>query len=249
MTINSVKLNIFGIRGIIREFAAAIIGAVVLFTSAGTTCWGRAWIYISIAFLYQGIYISTLMIINPQLLNERGHLNWKETKHYDKYFIIFYPIFTYASLIVAGLDVTRFKWSNIPFIMIYPGLLVFILSCALGLWAYISNTNFILTQRNDKISDQQVCTTGPYRYIRHPGYLAAILSSFCYPFIIGSLFSFIPVSLNIILIILRTNYEDKTLKIELNGYDEYSRITKYMLIPHLSHQSKTMTKKDTPDGK
>jgi protein-S-isoprenylcysteine O-methyltransferase Ste14 len=230
---NNAKLNIFGIRGIIREFVVVIIGAIFLFTSAGTFYWDRAWIYLSIAFLYQVIYISILMIINPQLLNERGNLNWKETKLHDKYFMIFYIIFSYSSLIIAGLDVVRFKWSNIPFMTIYPGLLIFILSCALALWAYVGNSYFILTHRNDKISNQRICTTGPYRYIRHPGYLGAIITSFCYPFIIGSLFSLIPVFFNIVLIIIRTYYEDETLKIELNGYGGYSRMTKFRLFPYL----------------
>ena len=233
MNNNDEKLNIIGLIGIIREFVALIIGAIVLFTSAGTFYWGRAWIYISIAFLYQVIYISILMIINPQLLNERGNLNWKETKLHDKYFLIFYPIFSYSSLIVAGLDVVRFKWSNIPFITIYPSLLVFILSCYLGLWAYVSNSYFILTHKNDKITNQRVCTTGPYHYIRHPGYLGAIISSFCFPFIIGSLFSLLPVFINIVLLIIRTYHEDKSLMIDLNDYDKYSKMTKYRLIPYL----------------
>jgi protein-S-isoprenylcysteine O-methyltransferase Ste14 len=207
MNNKDVKSNIL-IRGILREFIALIIGAIFLFTSAGTFYWGRAWIYISIAFIYQVIYITILMFI-------------------------IYPIISYSSLIVAGMDVVRYKWSNIPFITIYPGLLLFILSSSLALWAYANNSHFILTHRNDKISNQQVCTTGPYRYIRHPGYFAAIISTFCYPFIIGSLFSLIPVFFNIVLLIIRTYYEDKTLKIELNGYTEYSGMTKYKLFPYL----------------
>jgi protein-S-isoprenylcysteine O-methyltransferase Ste14 len=227
------KLNIFGIRGIVREFAVIIIGIVFLFGSAGTLYWFRGWIYICLGFLYQLIYISILIVINPQLLNERGHINWEETKLYDKYFVIFYPIFGFSMLIVAGFDVVRFQWSSLPFISIYPSILVFILFSFIALWAYVSNSYFILTYRNDKLSNQRVCTIGPYRYIRHPAYLSAIISSLCYPFIIGSLFSLIPVLLNIVLLIIRTSYEDKTLKIELNGYDEYSRMTKYKLFPYL----------------
>ena len=227
------KLNIIGIRGIIREFALIVIGILFLFGSAGTFYWVRGWIYICIMFSYQIFYVSLLMIINPQLLNERGKFNWKETKIYDKYFLIFYSIFGFSMLIIAGLDAVRFQWSSIPFITIYPSILVFIFASFIALWAYISNSHFILTHRDDKVSNQRVCTTGPYRYIRHPGYLGGIISSLCYPFMLGSLFSFIPILINIFIIILRTYYEDKTLKIELNGYDEYSKTTKYRLIPYV----------------
>ncbi len=233
MSNDSTKLNILGIRGIIREFALIIIGILILFGSAGTLSWVRGWIYICLMLFYQILYILILMIINPQLLNERGKFSWKETKRYDKYFAIFYSLSGFSMLIVAGLDVVRFQWSSIPFIAIYPSSVIFILCSFLALWAYISNAHFILTYQNDKLSNQRLCTIGPYKYVRHPGYLSAILASLCYPFMLGSLFSFIPVFINIFLIILRTYYEDKTLKIELNGYEEYSKRTKYRLIPYL----------------
>ena len=233
MSNDTAKINIHGIRGIAREFALIIIGAIFLFGSAGTFNWVRGWIYIFIAFLYQVIYISTLLIVNPQLLNERGNLNWNETKLHDKYFTVFYIVSGFSALIVAGLDVVRCKWSTIPFMTIYPGILIFIFASFIALWAYVSNSYFILTYRNDKLSNQRVCTAGPYRFIRHPAYLCAIIASLCYPFITGSLFSLIPVLLNIVLLIIRTYYEDKTLKIELKGYNEYSRKTKYKLFPYL----------------
>jgi len=230
---DTTKLNILGIRGITREFALIIIGILFLFGSAGTLSWVRGWIYICLAFLYDVIYVLILVIINPQLLNERGKFSWKETKRYDKYFGVFYSIFGFSMLIVAGLDVVRFQWSSLPFITIYPSILVLFLFCFLALWAYVSNSHFILTYRNDKLSQQRICTIGPYRYIRHPAYLSAIITNLCYPFILGSLFSLIPVLLNVVLLIIRTYYEDKTLKIELIGYDEYSRKTKYRLFPYI----------------
>jgi protein-S-isoprenylcysteine O-methyltransferase Ste14 len=230
---DATKLNVLGIRGIVREFVLIIIGILLLFSSAGTLAWVRGWIYICVMLLYQIFYVSILMIINPQLLNERGKFNWKETKRYDKYFAIFYSLFGFSMLIVAGLDVVRFQWSSIPFITLYPSIVVFILCSSFAFWAYISNAHFILTSRNDKLSTQQVCTIGPYRYIRHPGYSSAIIASLCYPFMLGSLFSFIPVFINIFIIVIRTYYEDKTLKIELNGYNEYSKTTKYRLFPYV----------------
>ena len=233
MSNDTTKLNILGLRGIIREFALIFFGIFLLFGAAGTFYWVRGWIYICIMFSYQIFYVSVLMIINPHLLNERGKFSWKETKRYDKYFLFFYSIFGFSMLIVAGLDVVRFQWSSIPFITIYPSILVFICASFIALWAYVSNAHFILTHRDDKVANQRVCTTGPYRYIRHPGYLAAIISSLCYPFMLGSLFSVIPVAINVFIIILRTYYEDTTLERELRGYSEYSKTTKYKLFPYV----------------
>lgn len=230
---NFSKLNTNGKRGIIREFAFIMIGAIFLFVSAGTFHWARGWIYISITLVYQVAYVATLLIVNPQLLNDRGNFNWKDTRLYDKYFIMFYPILSFSAIIIAGLDAVRYEWSSIPFVTVYPGILVFVLASYTALWAYIHNAHFLLTHRDDKVSGQQVCTTGPYEYIRHPAYLGAIITSLCFPFIVGSLFSLIPVLLNVVLLVIRTHYEDKTLKIELSGYNKYSRATKYRLLPFI----------------
>jgi len=229
---NTTKLNILGKRGIVKNFTSVIIEFLVLFGSAGTLYWVRGWIYIGYRFSYQIFYISIFMIVNPQLLSERGKFNLKESKRYDKYFIISYYILGPSMLILAGLNV-RFQWSSIPFIAVYPSIVVIILTSFIALWAQISNSHFIITSRNDKLGNQQVCTTGPYRYIRHPGYFSAIFQWLCYPLILGSWFSLIPALIYISCIIIRTYYEDKTLKIELKGYEEYSKTTKYRLFPYL----------------
>ena len=172
------------------------------------------------------------MIVNPQLLNERGKFNLKETKPYDKYFVISYFILGPSMLILAGLTV-RFQWSSIPVIAVYPSIVVIILTSIIALWAQISNSHFILTTRNDTLDNQRICTTGPYKYIRHPGYFSMILQWLCYPLVLGSWFGLIPALIYTSLIFIRTYYEDKTLKIELKGYEDYSKTTKYRLFPYV----------------
>ena len=226
------KLNIIGKRGIIKNFTNVLVEFLLLFGSAGTLYFVRGWIFIGYRFFYQIFYFSILMILNPQLLNERGKFNLRETKHYDKYFVLSYFILGPAMLLLAGLDV-RFQWSSIPFIAVYPSIVLLILTSFLALWAQISNSHFILTTRNDTLSNQRVCATGPYKYIRHPGYLCMIFQWFCYPLIIGSWFCLLPALIYISFIFIRIYYEDKTLQRELNGYEEYSKTTKYRLFPYL----------------
>jgi protein-S-isoprenylcysteine O-methyltransferase Ste14 len=229
---NNIKSNIIGIRGIAKNFTSLIIDIVLLFASAGTLYWVRGWIYICYLFSYKILYISVLLMINPQLLSERVKFNWKETKRYDKYFITSYYILGPSMIIVAGFDF-RFQWSTVPFIAVYPSIVVLILTSFIALWAQISNSNFILTTRNDKLRNQHVCTTGPYKYMRHPGYFCIIFQWLCYPIILGSLFSLIPALIYISGTFIRTYYEDKTLRTELKGYEEYSKKTKYRLFPYL----------------
>ena len=226
------KLNIHGKQGIVNIFSWLIFSSFLLFGSAGTLYWARGWIYICQQFSFYIFYILTLLTVNPQLLNERGKYNWKETKRYDKYFVISYYVLGPSMLIVAGLDV-RFQWSSIPFITVFPSLAAIILTSGIALWAQINNSHFLLTSRNDISDTQRVCTTGPYKYIRHPGNLCAVIQWFCYPFVLGSLFCFIPALMYMLFWIIRTYYEDKILTRELKGYEAYSKTTKYRLFPYL----------------
>ena len=51
------------------------------------------------------------------------------------------------------------------------------------------------------------------------------------PLGLGSLWAFIPAGLTIMLLIVRTVFEDRTLQAELVGYQDYMQQTRYRLIP------------------
>ena len=74
-------------------------------------------------------------------------------------------------------------------------------------------------------------TGGPYRYVRHPAYVGAILFELAVPVLFASWWALIPSGLNVILLILRTAFEDKTLQDELIGYVDYARQVRQRLLP------------------
>jgi protein-S-isoprenylcysteine O-methyltransferase Ste14 len=75
-----------------------------------------------------------------------------------------------------------------------------------------------------------VTSGGPYRYVRHPGYVGSILSQVATPFLLGSPWALIPSLASGALFVLRTYLEDKTLQAELPGYHEYAQKTRYRLL-------------------
>mgnify|MGYP002684581587 CR=1 FL=1 len=77
----------------------------------------------------------------------------------------------------------------------------------------------------------QVVTTGPYRFIRHPGYVGVLWTYLAMPLFLDSIWAFVPAVLTLAASILRTAWEDKTLQEELPGYKEYAQKTKYRLFP------------------
>jgi len=94
--------------------------------------------------------------------------------------------------------------------------------------AYLSDVVRIQEDRG-----HTVCTTGPYKYVRHPMYVGIFVIMLCFPLSLGSLYSFIPAAIIIILFFIRTALEDKTLLEELPGYKEYAQQVRYRLIPRI----------------
>ena len=85
--------------------------------------------------------------------------------------------------------------------------------------------------RIQKDRGHRVIDGGPYRFMRHPGYLSMILGALSASFIIGSLYSLIPCGLAIIALLIRTHLEDRTLHKELEGYQEYASRVRWRLLP------------------
>jgi len=67
--------------------------------------------------------------------------------------------------------------------------------------------------------------------VRHPGYLGAILGTLATPLMLGSVWTFVPAALLVLLFVVRTHLEDQTLRRELQGYEDYSKRTCFRLVP------------------
>ena len=213
-----------------REFFLIIICSVILFVSAGTVKWLSAWIYISLVFLIQIARTIFILIYNPGLINERGKLIAPGTKKYEIAFVLIYFVSLILISAISGFAV-RFNWSMLPFCYLVPGVILLIFSSVLGIWAMASNPFFAVTQRTQNDRNHSVIKSGPYEDVRHPGYLSWILSAVSYPLVLGPAVGFIPVSVMIIVFIIRTYLEDSALLKGLTGYDDYSGKTKYKQVP------------------
>jgi protein-S-isoprenylcysteine O-methyltransferase Ste14 len=101
----------------------------------------------------------------------------------------------------------------------------------IGTWAMVENEHFEQCVRIQTDRSHHVVTTGPYRIVRHPGYVSFLLSTLAGPLMFGSAWSFVPTGLLIILFVWRTSREDATLQKELDGYTQYTEQTPYRLVP------------------
>jgi len=215
---------------IIKTVVTVLFAFAVVFVPAGTLNWPEAWVFLLLYFVFVTAALIWMKKNAPGLLKERMSKK-KDVKSWDKKFFTAYSIFLIALLIVPGLDAVRFGWSEVPLFVRVLGFLGFIPAMGFAFWAMKENAFASDTVRIQKERGHTVCTTGPYRYVRHPMYVGVILFLLCFPIALGSFYTFIPAFINTALFILRTSLEDKTLQEELPGYKEYAQEVRYRLFP------------------
>lgn len=219
-------------KRIVQAIFTSLFCIAAIFIPAGTFKWPEAWLFI----VFYAVAVTALVIWmkkrTPGLLAERTKRK-KDAKSWDKIFMAFYSIFLIVILILPGLDAVRFRWSDIPVIVKIIAFMGYIPGFAIVFWAMRENAFLSDVVRIQKDRGHTVCTTGPYKYVRHPMYVGVILIMFCFPLSLGSLYTLIPAVIIMVLFLIRTALEDKTLKEELPGYKEYSQKVRYRLIPGL----------------
>ncbi|MBA7700682.1 hypothetical protein ES703_109405 [subsurface metagenome] len=231
LTKNNKELRRSMIKAVLLMLMFVIIMAIIFFTAAGRFDIPRAWLFFGAMLVYFLVSIIVLYKFNPQLIDARLKRRVGD-KLWDKILMRVTNLFgVYVPIAIAGLDVGRFRWSYLSIYFTLVGFVLWIVSNFFSTWAMAVNKFFEPTVRIQKDREHQVIMTGPYRFVRHPGYLGGAMFYIAAPFIIGSAYALIPGAVAIVLITIRTALEDKTLQNELNGYTEYTKQVKYKLIP------------------
>lgn len=222
-------------RGRFRSLINVVLGFALvglMFAAAGTFVWPALWILLGFYFLATGGWMLWLKRRDPSLLKERMTGRTRpDVKTWDKKIIRAYTVLLSIMLVVAPLDAVRFRWSRVPVLMQALALLGLFAAWGLVIAAFRVNAFLAECVRIQSERGHTVCTTGPYRIVRHPMYVGVILTVLCIPVLLGSLYALIPAALIAALFILRTALEDRTLRQELPGYAEYARDVRWRLVP------------------
>jgi len=197
--------------------------------------WWEAWIFslqIVAAALLGRLWAERR---HPGLLAERQRVRFEDTtdvKPWDKVLAPLMAIsLSFPLVIVAGLD-HRHGWSpEFPIGLKILGFIAIALGYLFGVWAMAENRFFSSMVRIQTDRGHSVCDSGPYRFVRHPGYAGNILPLPGIVLALGSVWTLIPAAVAIVILIVRTALEDRTLKEELPGYRDYAEVVRYRLIP------------------
>ena len=221
-----------GARYIAQRLGLFAIFAGILFASAGRIDWGRGQAYLAAVLLCEAVTLALLAIRAPETLNRRG-TGATGVPSFDKAFVALWLLLSLVTPVVAGLDAGRVGRPNLPWSGFVAGFGVLVVANASATWAMLENEHFEQLVRIQTDRGHRVVSTGPYRFVRHPGYLGAIVGALVTPLMLGSVWTFVPAGLVAALFVVRTQLEDRTLRRELAGYAEYAQRTRFRLVPGL----------------
>jgi protein-S-isoprenylcysteine O-methyltransferase Ste14 len=213
------RIPSFG-RVLVQLVGYFVLVGTLLFGVSGQLDWTMAWVYLFVLTMSSSVNIYYVVRVHPGLVAERMKFTKAEgIKSWDK---VLSPVMAFVGPMVV-LIVTA-QWGC---------MLLVVMGSALSSWAIAHNRFFSSVVRIQKDREHTVIDSGPYRFIRHPGYGGSVLYYIAVPLALGSLWGLLPAALTASVTLIRTELEDRILKSELDGYVDYSKRVRYRLLPGL----------------
>lgn len=217
---------------LLRAVTAAVLLYAIVCLCAGTF---RYWQGVGFAVMMGfAVFIEdTIFAADPALARERKRLG-RGVKGWDIAFLLPFGILVPATALLSAADAGRHLWSpDLPASVYAAGYAMMAFGIAWFFWPMHENTWFTLTVRVQEDRGHMVVRTGPYRFVRHPGYVGGILMILAIPPTLGSAWGLVPAGIAAAMLVVRTALEDRTLHEELPGYREYAQEVRYRLVPRV----------------
>ena len=219
------------IQALLSLALTLLLMGAALFLSAGTLEWAHGWWFMGVFLVLTLIAIAWLWRVNPEIFAARRRLTGQGTKGWDLVLIWILLGGFLAILIVGALDDGRFHWAPAPSWAVLAGYVLMVVGYWGTGWAEAVNRHFEPSVRIQSERGHHVIATGPYAYVRHPGYIFAIVLSVGIALALGSLWALVPGMLVAVVLAIRTQLEDAFLQRELPGYAAFAARVRYKWIP------------------
>jgi protein-S-isoprenylcysteine O-methyltransferase Ste14 len=217
-------------RLVIIMVVLPVLCALFMFWPAGTFAWFKGWLFLVVMVSLETVAVIYLWRKNPEVIAARSRLH-KGTKRWDKIILACLAPSMLAIFPIAALDDSRFHWSQMQpwsvalgYVLLTGGLAAS--TAALAVNKFAEPTVRIQADRGHAVVD-----SGPYALVRHPLYVGAVLMFTGVALALGSWWALFPVGMVVVILLVRTALEDRTLRNELPGYQAYAQRVRYKLIP------------------
>jgi protein-S-isoprenylcysteine O-methyltransferase Ste14 len=218
-------------KAVVRTTFFAMLTPALAVLTSGEWSWRGGWLFIGTMFTCIVLNTAVLTIANPAALARRMARQPGPIRGWDAAITAGLAVSWLMALPVAGLD-WRFGWFR-PMVLQWQitGALMLVLGDCTFLWATAVNPFFTKLVHVQKEAGHVAITHGPYRYVRHPGYVGFILCSIGTALALGSPLAAWCSAVAVFLLVIRTALEDRALRLELPGYAVYAERVRFRLLP------------------
>jgi protein-S-isoprenylcysteine O-methyltransferase Ste14 len=216
-------------RWVIRETLGVLLVAVILMVSAGRWGWGAGWGLTAIYAVWVAGTAVLIMPVHPELLAERA--TRRPVRAWDRAILGLVGLLTTGAYVLAGLDARNGWGPDMPVALQWAGGAAALAGYLLVALSMRANPFFSSVARIQTERGQSVATDGPYRVVRHPGYVGAATFGVAAPVVLGSWVALPLGFLTAALRVIRTALEDRMLLEELTGYAAYATRVRWRLVP------------------
>jgi len=218
--------------------ATAVVYAVALpisllllvFLPAGDIGWVPGWIFVAVLVIGFAASGLALAKVNPVIFRARSRFQ-PGTERWDLLLVAVILTAMIATIPVASFDAGRAHWSTVPLWLVAIGYAALLGGIAVTAWAQAVNPFFEPGVRIQSERHQRVIDTGPYRFVRHPGYSAAVAMFLGISLALASWWGLVPATIASVLLAIRTAWEDRLLHDKLPGYSDYAGRVRARLVP------------------
>ena len=218
----------FRLRGVVRTAFALVGIAAVLFGSALRIDLPFFWAYLAVTGAFA---LAVVLTVSENLLRERIRPAERGIDNLKLLRIGAGVIFA-LEWIIAGVDVGQLHFSDtVPEALQLVALVLYASVFAVWWWAMQVNPFFSAASRIQRDRGHHLVESGPYRFVRHPGYASFSLFGWGGPIALGSWCAALPHLAVVVVFLRRAAIEDRMLRKELDGYEEYASRTRYRVLP------------------
>lgn len=217
-------------KAVLASYVGVLAYSAFIFLGAWKLLYWQGLLYVGVALV--GVTLSHVLARKGSDITVERASRAAEGEAWDKRLLSAYFLMTLATFVTAGLDSGRFRWSGeVPVAATVGGVALMLAGQLLFALARRENEFFSSTASIQADRGHRVCETGPYRLVRHPGYLGMLLSLLAFPLVLQSYWAFAPTAVAAALLFVRTSLEDRFLGERLSGYARYAAGVRWRLIP------------------
>ncbi|MBU9273369.1 methyltransferase family protein [Burkholderia gladioli] len=209
------------------QFVIAL--AVMFVVSSDSPRYWQGWLYWAVFSLCASATAAWFTRRDPALIERRMHVGVRaETSPLQKAVLAVAGLGSAALVIGAGLE-WRFMQPRFDLAMVLAGNALLVLGFAICFAVLRANT--FAASTITLAENQTVISTGPYAYVRHPMYSAAMVMFFGSPLALQSWSALGCAVVLTAAIVVRLLDEEKYLEARLAGYSDYCRTVRRRLVP------------------